>query len=165
MNLQTFWIVVLVACGGGEGGGVGSAGEAAQASLEQTCATAFECQAEFPDGGSSFEQLFGASEAACVAKLGAAFAPADVQASVDAGRIIYDAADARVCLDAREATTCAEFWGGEPELPPECGTAFVGAVQPGGACTIDLDCAGGATCNDQTLVCEPGTDAAFVDEE
>jgi hypothetical protein len=164
-GMRRLWLVLLVACGGGKGGGAGSAGGAAQASLEQTCATAFECQAEFPDGGSSFEQLFGTSEAACIAKLEDVFSPADVQASVAAGRIIYDPGDAQVCLDAREAVTCAQFWGTDPlQLPPECETAFVGTVPTGGTCTIELDCAGGGTCNDQTQVCESGADVVFVDE-
>lgn len=158
-------VVVLVACGGGKGGGVGSAGGAAQASLQLTCEMAFACEAEFPDGGSSFEQLFGTSEADCIERFREVVDPAEIQASVGAGRIIYDAGDAQVCLDAREAATCAQFWGtDELELPPECQTAFVGTVQIGDACTIDADCATGGTCNDQTLVCERSTDVVFVDE-
>lgn len=157
-------LVLLVACGGGKGGGAGSAGSAAQASIEQTCEQAFECEAEFPDGGTPFEQLFGASVTECIANFSELFDPAEVQASVDAGRIIYDAADAQVCLDAREAITCAQFWGTEMfDPPPECDTSFVGTVQPGGSCTIEADCAGGAACNQDTNVCEGG-EAVFVDE-
>lgn len=163
--MRSLWLVLLVACGGGKGGGVGSARGAAQATLEQTCEMAFACEAEFPDGGSSFEQLFGTSEAACVAQLEEVFSPAEVQASVGAGRIIYDAADAQVCLDAREAMTCGQFWGTDPfQLPPECETAFVGTVPNGGTCTLDLDCAGAGTCNAQTQTCENGAEAVFVDE-
>ncbi len=163
--MRSLWIVLLVACGGGKGGGAGSAGGAAQAALEQTCEMAFACQAEFPDGGSSFEQLFGTSEADCIAMLREVFEPAEIQASVDAGRIIYDPGDAQVCLDARASITCAQFWGtDEFVLPPECQTSFVGTVPVGGTCTITSDCVTGGTCNEQTLVCEGSTDVVFVND-
>jgi len=32
-------------------------------------------------------------------------------------------------------------------------TSFVGVVEPGGACAIDLDCADEGSCSDETLTC------------
>jgi hypothetical protein len=40
-----------------------------------------------------------------------------------------------------------------PPSPAACQTTFVGTVAIGATCTIDLDCAGDAICND-ALVCE-----------
>jgi hypothetical protein len=159
-------VIALAACGGGKGGGAGNAGGAVQASIDATCSKAFECRDEFPpDQGVEFEQIFGTSEAECVANFTEALDPADVQESVAAGRVIFDAADAQVCLAAVNGVTCGQFFGDEPfTQPPECDTAFVGTVPSGGACTIDLDCAGDGDCNVETLTCSGGSEVVFVDE-
>jgi hypothetical protein len=155
--MKRCWIVlVLAACGGGQGGG--GAGAAADRSLTQTCAKAFACEASFPaDSGFEFEGLFGISEAECQANFRQVFDPAEIQASVDAGRVIFDAGDADVCLDAAAALTCDEFWGNftgdnPTPQPAECDTAFIGTVEDGGTCSIDLDCVND-TCDDSTMTC------------
>ena len=89
------------ACGGGQGGG-GGAGAAVERSFAQTCAKAFDCMAEFPaeEVSFTFEDLFTTSESACVAQFREFNDPADIEASVDAGRILFDASDATICLNA-----------------------------------------------------------------
>lgn len=147
------------ACGGGGGGGLSAKG-AVDEQLDIICASAFECKADYPaDAPIPHDQLFGANEAACKTSLGANLSGADVQVSVDAGRITYDAGDAQACIDFIDGLSCTDFWGSlfkdTPPQPAVCDTAFVGTVADGGTCTTDLDCsASGSSCNSGT--CGPG---------
>lgn len=156
MKREIVAAIFVIACGGGLGGG--SASLLVQRSAEQTCAKAFSCMSSFPpDAGFEFSALFGANQAQCEVTFTNLLEPEAVQASVQSGRILFDANDAEVCLAAAEALTCDQFWAGitgetAPPEPAECETAFIGTVGLGETCTIDQDCADGI-CDDRTLTC------------
>jgi hypothetical protein len=145
---------MFAACGG-DGDGGSTPAQAVTANINQTCSIAFECKDSFPpDLGFEFADLFGANEAECQATFTEIIDPNAVQASVDAGRIIFDSADNDACFAATDAASCDEFWNGD--APAACDTSFVGTVADGGACTISDDCAGADSgCDEATLVCGP----------
>jgi hypothetical protein len=145
----------LAAC---DGGGGLSIPEVFDSIASSTCAKAFDCQDSFPGTAQQFTDAFGASEAACV-DIVLEDAETDLyEASVDAGRIVYDADDAQACLDSQDlgSVSCDDLWAGNlPEPAPECETTFVGTVPDGEQCTMSDDCAGDASsCIDG--VCSPG---------
>jgi len=139
-------VVAIAACGGGDDSL--TAKEAIIKNAERICGKAFECKDSSPFGD-QFETIVGANEAECKMRLLTdpdSSTPDQVQASVDAGRITYDEADAKVCL--AYDPTCPAFWGvfmnmPDPNVPAECRTAFVATVQTGGDCVITDDCASG----------------------
>jgi hypothetical protein len=155
---STFLVSALtLSCGGGGGGG-DTPSEAILASIDQTCSIAHECRDSFPpDLGFEFVDLFENTEAECVTAFNTGLDLDAVEASVDAGRVIFDAGDARTCQNAIEALNCAQFWGDEESADiPECDTDFVGTVADGGTCTISLDCTNDDSfCDEETLVCAP----------
>jgi hypothetical protein len=146
----------LAACGGG--GGISSPSDALHEAASTSCAKIFSCQDSFPGTDADFETAFGANEAECVDNFEADADPsaADYEASVDAGRIVFNGDDAETCLAAFDDVTCEQLWGGTgPDQPDECETAFDGQVADGDACTIDEDCAEStSSCIDD--VCGPG---------
>ncbi|HEX2689095.1 MAG TPA: hypothetical protein VHN14_20880 [Kofleriaceae bacterium] len=80
-----------------------------------------------------------------------------LDASVTAGRIKYNANDYETCVTAGEAEPCDQYFGqngAHPMLPAACGTAEVGLVATGGACTLDDDCAvDGNSCDSTAHTC------------
>jgi len=151
--LLTIW----VACGGGgKGGGGGFASIALEDQVEAVCTPAHTCRDSFPqDQGLDFEDLFGTTQPACVANLGANTRADEIQASVDAGRITFNAGAAAACLAFVDGLSCADFWDsvltGNPPQPAACETTFIGTVPLGGMCVISDDCAGQtAFCNSMT---------------
>jgi hypothetical protein len=153
---------ITVACGGGDGGGSLTPAAAIDEQVDLLCGAAFECMSSFPtDKGVTHAQLFGANEAACQTMFDGLFDADAVQASVDAGRIEYDAADAAACNDAFDALSCDDLWlvvFDDPAAPPEpaaCDTAFVGTIADGGACTIDQDCEADASGCGSDNTCAP----------
>jgi hypothetical protein len=124
-------------------------------SIALACAKAFECRDSFPGTPTEFTDAYGDTEEACIANFEALVgqAAADTQASVDAGRIVYNADDARTCLDGLATIDCPSYWNGDNQ-PAECDTTFIGQVADGGPCTIDDDCATDAAyCDETTNVC------------
>ncbi len=85
---------------------------------------------------------------------------AEARNAVDGGRVSFDGAAARECLDAvREQLTCnvGEFGGfGTPE---SCDRVTTGLVELGGDCFDETECAGDAECigEDTGQSCSPGT--------
>ena len=68
----------------------------------------------------------------------------DIQASIDAGRIDYDAELAAECADALYEGMCDIT---KPMVPETCEeNLFTGTVQDGGACVMDEECQGGLAC-------------------
>lgn len=146
--------LALAACGGDP-----TVQEVLDESINTQCSKAWECMATFPSGqGVTFEQLFSTSESACVTNFQTLIDEdqSKFEASVAAGRIIYNPDDAQICLDAMAALTCGQFWGTEPvQEPAACDSAFQGTVADGGMCTIDEDCAvDGSECG-TTNTCGP----------
>lgn len=154
----------LAACGGGSSGPPAKLSDALQDSIHRQCQKAFSCKSSYVaamHGNESFENHYGGATAdACfnsVKTIALTFNGQDfftkLDASVSAGRIKYNANDYETCLTAGEAETCDQFFGqnGATEmLPAACDTAEVGLVATGGACTIDLDCAGAVDSCDPT---------------
>ncbi len=73
----------------------------------------------------------------------------EVQTSLDAGRIVYDAEQAAKCLDALDTylaskDPCEPFNNLELE---ECGGVVEGQLAVGANCTDDGDCVGDSTCS------------------
>ena len=141
--------VSLAACGGG--GSLG-AEEAFHEGIQGVCEKAFECEAEFDGGGFiTFEELYGTSVDNCVSMFETLLG--DVGASVEAGRIEYNADDAQACLDGTDFGTCEQFFMGDYDEPAECDTAFVGTVPNGEECETELDCADeNATCDGVCII-------------
>lgn len=160
--------VALLACGGDDG--IDSASGAFKASIQASCEKAFACMSSYDaamNNDTPFAQSYGTSVSDCVTRTNAILTQllgADyltkLDASVDAGRITFDAADAQACLDAGSAQTCDQFFdqNGATYTPPAaCGTALAGTVATGGECTIEDDCALSAdTCDDATMTCIAG---------
>lgn len=91
------------------------------------------------------EELLGASnqqecEAFYAGFLGQLLVPV-LEDSVAAGRLAYDAAAMRACLDAYLAVACAELRAAIATGPASaCDAAFTGRVAEGDACASDVDC-------------------------
>ncbi len=160
---------MLVACGGDDGG-LGSASDAFKASIQASCEKAFACMSSYDaamNNNTPFAESYGASVSDCVAQttalinqfLGADYF-AKLDASVAAGRVDYNAADAETCLDAGSAQSCDQFFGqnGAMYTPPAaCDTAIRGTVATGGTCTIEEDCSVSAdSCDETSMTCMPG---------
>ncbi len=146
--------LIASACSDDGGGEPLTAGEATARSTEEGCAQAHECEDSYPTSpGPSFEAIFQDSPEACADFVADVLGidPVKVQASVDAGRISYDAEDFAECL-AYETASCENFWrsfDNAEGVPEACQTDLYGTVPDAGTCTIPLDCAGdGSTCTD-----------------
>lgn len=71
--------------------------------------------------------------------------------AVTAGRMTYDPAAGGACIDATRRGYCLTL----PFSDPTCSELFTPGVDPGGACTSSLECAGdceNATCDGQCCV-------------
>lgn len=66
------------------------------------------------------------------------------QASIDAGRIVYNAELAATCINALKSSSCTGFENALDD--DQCNAIMVGQVAAGGTCTIDDDCANDGNC-------------------
>jgi hypothetical protein len=123
------------------------------------CMQAHACKAEFPaEEGVTFEDIFGADQAACVTLADEFYQPDGVAAAVTGGTIDYDGAAAGTCLAGLTSWgTCAQFWAGDSPIPAECDDVFAGTVADGGACMVDLECSGAESwCNNAVCAVDTG---------
>lgn len=138
MFKHLLWVgMFLAACGGG--GGVGP-DDLEDEFIDANCDFLVKCEGS-PD------------KATCDASLfldGNEFA--SILAAVDRGTITYDEDAAQACVDAIRGQGC-EFDGFHSADP--CEDVFQGTVQPGGACFVDLECAGTGVCNQTDPSCDP----------
>ncbi len=144
-------IVTAAACGGSGDGTPSSPSEALDDAIQAQCQDLFNCQSSYDPtmhDSETFAQFAnGSSEADCVTNIEALFGSAESQleASVSAGRITFDAGDVQPCITMEEAFTCDQILGqngmSTPDVPV-CDDVFVGTVPEGGTCTTDNDCAG-----------------------
>src|SRR5436190_17712275 len=67
-------------------------------------------------------------------------------AGVKAGRIHYDAAAARACIDALAAISCSALAAGNGPAPEACKQVFTGTVADGQPCVSDAECLTGGFC-------------------
>jgi hypothetical protein len=147
--------LTATACGGG-GSSSPTAREAMEEAIDMLCSKSHECRTSFPDGDGLFALIFQANEGACVSFFTQFLDPAEIQASVDAGRITYSASDAEACVDFQAGLTCEQWWSDTTVEPAACERAFVGQVADGDACTTALDCsAAESSCDAETMTCEP----------
>jgi hypothetical protein len=63
------------------------------------------------------------------------------------GRVTYDEAGARTCVEAIRNRVCNNAQATLKTLNDACAKMFVGTVPEGKACLFDTECAGGAVCN------------------
>jgi hypothetical protein len=63
------------------------------------------------------------------------------------GRVTYDEAGARTCVEAIRNLACNTAQATLNALNDACAKMFVGTVPEGGACLFPNECAGGGTCN------------------
>jgi hypothetical protein len=155
--LKTCLAVGVLSWLGGCGGDDGLSQTEAFAKIADTfCERAFACEDQASD------PLPYANVAECTAAFEAILNEegAALQASIDAGRISWNEADAAFCAgeisSAINGLTCEEFWsddnGALENDDPRCEALGEGLVADGDACTIDDDCAtSGSECID--LVC------------
>jgi hypothetical protein len=137
-----------VACGGG--GGPPSIDDLTNYIIDTECGIEVQCD-QAPD------------EATCKASIQTMDKQSEtVIADVKAGIIKYDGDKAKACFDAASASGCT-FTGFHGKDDDPCATYLTGTVAAGGACFLDLECAGNAVCNatmsgcDVTTTCCPGT--------
>jgi hypothetical protein len=105
------------------------------------CMEAHSCRASFPtDAGVTFEEVFGATEAACETMALEYYQPDTVRTAVQSGTITFDRTAAENCLANINWGTCTQYFDGQSPLPASCGQALVGTVGHGGQCEIDLEC-------------------------
>ena len=142
-----------------------SVGDFLTAIGHKECDDAFTCKANFPtDAGVTFAQAFGANAQACYTDAAMYFNVTAIQASITAGKIAYDSAAAKQCIDGMGAPTCATYWTQGPNSPAACDTAMVGKVAAGAACTNDFECSGDNICGDTSKKCEAAPQGARVGE-
>jgi hypothetical protein len=152
-RLRLLILPIALATGACDGDDGPSVEEAADQIIGALCDKFHECKDDFPGEESAFEGAFGATEAECVMSFEEDLEVDQYQASIDAGRIIFNSGDVGACRSSIAAISCDDLWGGEIETAFDCGDdLFEGTVDDGDACTIDEDCAGeSSSCED--LVC------------
>ncbi len=167
LSLLVPTLVLATACS--DGGGYDTASSFIEDQAEVQCNKLFSCMSTYPNSPASFSTNFGASESACVAMVSPTDAVlAAIDASVLAGRITFNSADASTCTAGVSNVTCEALWEEDPVITfgerPTCYTAILGTVPVGGTCTIvtvngeplDIgDCAmwGVNVCDSTTMKC------------
>jgi hypothetical protein len=135
--------IVLAGCGGGgSSSGSVSLQDLPARAADVFCGAEAKC-GEFPDKASCALSV--------TSNLG------QLQADVATGKVTYDGAQARACLDSLSAAAAAgnqlfvsswsigvdgcRFSGARERPPAACALAFVGNVAEGGVCFVGLECA------------------------
>jgi len=147
--LSPLTVVLTVACGG-----YGSAYHGSTSIAEATCEAAFSCASAWPDDAEgSFEEQYGASEDACVSRLGPDPAQQDAwDAAEESGTLVYTKEAAKDCAVDVRAQPCPEFFD-EP-APDRCAAAVVGTLELDAECSLDAVCASGL-CQDGRCAGQP----------
>lgn len=137
-RLGALALVGLVGVGCGDDGGGATLEDAPAAVAESVCNPFESCLGDLVGiflGGQSCTE---------------AFEPAIVngnaplwQESIDAGRLAFDGSKLDDCVRETSALGCAAL---ESRDIAACEEAFEGLVEPGGACVMEIDCAGEAYC-------------------
>lgn len=63
------------------------------------------------------------------------------------GRVTFDAAGARACVEAIRNRSCDNQVATQKALADACAKMFVGTIPEGGSCLFGTECAGASTCN------------------
>lgn len=136
---------VLIGCGGDDDGGGGVAlANFGTVFGSEFCGKAFECctmaeVSEFFDGAPF------TTETECTNFYGGFFMSLATmyQASIDAGRLEYNANASQQCVTALRAQACADFARDDDPLKDNCPNPFVGKVANGMSCNMDEECVTG----------------------
>lgn len=145
---RLFASVLLVACGGGDGGGTTELDNLGMELALASCGRQFDCctDAEIMEQymGITYDGQPITTEEQCVALTNALFSGLAVpqyQASLAAGRIEYDGEAAADCIAAIESLTCAQYSAGQlNDSPSGCRPFILPKVADGGGCTQDSEC-------------------------
>jgi MYXO-CTERM domain-containing protein len=150
--------LVAAGCGGGSGssGGPVSLDQFPAAYAQAICDQNFKC--------ASADDIMGRTKQDCLDTnlSGLQFLSPQLRASVQKGRLGYDAAQMGTCIASLRGMSCADWTSGLVE-PAGCKDAFVPKVAVGGACTQDGECIGG-TCDGADTSKMPPTDGMCVAE-
>jgi hypothetical protein len=78
-------------------------------------------------------------------------------ADVASGKVLYDPAQGRACVDATNTLPCTRtaLAASNPD-DASCDVVFTGTVAAGGACFLDEECAGGGNCQIDYTSCPSG---------
>jgi len=140
--------VVLVGCGGDDGGSPIDIDSLGIELAMSSCARQFDCcsDAEIMDQymGITHDGQPITTEEACVSFTNAVFSSLAIvpyKESIAMGRIEYDGAAAGGCVAAIERVTCAEYSSGlVADEGPDCRPFLIPKVADGGGCTEDYEC-------------------------
>jgi len=123
------------------------------------CDEEFACRSTYPaTGGTTFEQMYGATVTDCYAFADAADQPSAVESEITASHITFSASLAATCVAGIAfPASCDLFWQNGATYPSECSAALRGLVADGDPCVTDYDCLNDDSyCALDTLVCTQG---------
>lgn len=156
MNLRTIVIAgslasLLAGCGGSSKDAAGSAGPASTMALCQGLGNTFATRLLACSGG-------GAPEAYLNLLLAVELNCENFQDAQAAGRVAFDQAKAKACLDTLGATSCGQLLRGSSLFPEACYEALAPRVAAGGLCTsaFDIECVAGFCDNTDAAACTAG---------
>jgi len=117
------------------------------------------CQSVFSTYSNLYETCLKANPAALSSIAGfiSNFCSVD-QTEINAGRVVFNSAQASACQSAFAGLSCAELAGAT--LQAACSGVLTGTVANGSACYTGIDCANGS-CDDSATTC-PGTCSAYA---
>jgi hypothetical protein len=142
--------LLVTACGGG---GSYEAAEVSGRTAHAICSKVFSCQDSFPGTRAEFAEAFGSSQSAC--EMAFADDPddlAELQASIDEGRILIDSANVNACIAFINGVTCEQIWNDSVDEPAACDMELIPQVADGDECVIDEDCISDF-CDSTTMTC------------
>jgi hypothetical protein len=90
-------------------------------------------------------------QATCEATQGDSVLTLQLLTDAAIGRVTFDEAGARTCVEAIRNRSCDNQLATQKALADACAKMFVGTVPEGGSCLFAAECAGGGTCN--TAMC------------
>jgi len=146
--------VLVSGAAGCGGGGPRDAHDVQAAQANATCAKLFQCKSSYPDGEAAFTDIFGATEADCRA-LFLMQDVSDIEASIEAGRIIVDENNVNSCIAWVNGLTCEQVWDQNTQEPDACNGFYTPLVNDGDMCTIDEDCLSDF-CDQTSMTCNAG---------
>lgn len=149
---------LLTACGGDDSGsGAIALANLGDAMATSYCAKTFEC-CTMAETEQRFEGAPVTDEASCRMFYAGFFnaLAADFQASIDAGKLVYDGDAARQCVNALNAMACTDYARDDDPLSRECPDPFMGQVANDMQCKFDDECQSGY-CEGDSQFPAPGT--------
>jgi hypothetical protein len=159
MSFRSALLVVSLmstACGGGDNGSVALA-DLGTALGTEYCAKTFDCCTE-AEWMAQFRATDITDEASCRTFYAEFFEylTGMYQASIDAGKLVYDGEAAADCANVVHEASCAEFSLGSKLLDGQCDSPFRGQVANDMPCAFDEECQS-HYCEGDSQLPAPGT--------